>query len=189
MTITYTDIALLMGYLLIAKGWTLTRSHLKPDEIRNMLLVYAIFFLASSMIVVLQGSVETSDTAYWILMGIFYGFVYVYILLSLIRELLTIHATTRHLKNGMAYRFRAPLQQKCFMFDTFFIFVFLSIICEIISFLLVIMTNNFSVILYFYEITVFIIVIIIGVLFRPQEYSPFFFMTYSQADDTNNRYE
>ena len=174
---------MLASYILIAKGWRITRHNLYPEEWRSLIITLSGFYTANALIAVLENAV-LSNRPYWILIGILYGSLYLSIFLALRTELLKIHAHIQLLKENMPKRFQSPLLLKGYMYDFFLMAIFLSVSLEILCHTLIAYDKNYTIVLCVYEVFELCLVCWIGYLFRPQEFSPFFFMIPSQGNDS-----
>lgn len=68
-------------FILVAKGYSITRDNLNPNEWRLIIIGMAAFYMASSIILVLEASVLTTSD-FWIACAVIYGLVYLQIFSS-----------------------------------------------------------------------------------------------------------
>jgi hypothetical protein len=80
-----------------------------------------------------------------------------------------------------------PLRMKYTMYRIFLVLVLVSAAMEVCSHAVLFSDGRVWLVLLGYEISNVIILGVIGIAFRPQEYSPFFFMVPARLDDTRTR--
>jgi hypothetical protein len=166
-------------FLLISKGWRVTRSSFPSSEWRGVILAMSAFYMGNSIITVLQGGVLTA-TGFWIASAILYGFVYLYILRNVLTQLRELATLTALLGGGgqqqLPPALTAPMRKKYFMFLCFLALVLASASIEVLAHALVADDGKIWLVLVAYEVSNLMILGTIGWVFRPREHSPFFFM-------------
>lgn len=178
--------ALLFGYWLIAKGWTITRDSLAMEDWRLLIIAIALFYMFSSILEVLYSTI-LNNTGYWILVTLLYASMYGAIFYHLQYELFKVHFHVSFLRPTMASNITGPLREKYFMFQCFLGLVASSFILEIICQVMVAKGVQYYSVLSLYEVISLIIITSIGWLFRPRELSPFFFMIPARPTDARSR--
>ena len=173
-------------FLVIGKGFSVTRSYLEPSEWRGIVAQTSIFYIMNSIILVLQTSVFT-NTSYLIAVTILYSFVYMNILKATIETLLKLQKQTLPLTLEMPHNIVKPLIHKYRMYIYFLILVLITIVIEIIAHSILTIDGRIWVVLLVYEISNLLILGTIGYIFRPKEVSPFFFMVPSRLTDVQQR--
>lgn len=162
-------------FLLIAKGWSITRENFDANEWRSVVLAMSLFYMCNSIIIVLESSV-LSPQEFWICTAALYGLMYVYILKSTVKELLGIADQVSFLGPHLAQDLTSPLKQKYHMYICFLFLVLVSILMEVYTHALVVDNGKLWFILVSYEVSNLLILGTIGWIFRPRQFSPFFFM-------------
>ncbi len=165
----------LLVFVLISKGLSITRDVIPANEWRSIILIVSSFYMTNSIFLVLKTTVFT-PTSYYIAVGILYVCMYAYITADVILELKKIVLYTTYFTPGMSPIFTTPLYYKKYMYIAFLILVLFSFTFEVICHYLAGSQPHLSVVMGVYEGSNVVILGIIGVVFRPQEYSPFFFM-------------
>jgi hypothetical protein len=212
-------------FLLVAKGWSITRENFSANEWRGVIMSMSVFYMANSIVLVLESNV-ISRSGYWIASAVLYGLIYLYILGELIlnkpftnssspsyryilllylltdttditsslhlvsvwRELVKISNYVKLLQPDMPAVITTPLKMKKLMYIIFLLLVLLSMTLEVIIHALVSTYQHVWVGLCLYEISNMLIFLVMGWIFRPTEYSPFFFMIPAQMLDNRHRY-
>ncbi|CAM5999352.1 unnamed protein product [Sphagnum balticum] len=166
---------------------SVTRQRITIDEWRSVIVFVSCFYMFSSLLVVLETTV-LDDEGYWIIVGVLYGSMYLYIFQSLVTEVRKVQSHVKLLHPNMSASLTAPLREKHLMYEIFLVCTFTLFSVEVTAHAMVAEGVPYQNILFLYEISNFLLNAIIGYLFRPREYSPFFFMVPAQASDVRTRY-
>ena len=172
-------------FLLVAKGWTITRETLAAAEWRNIIMIMSAFYMSNSIILVLESSL-LSGRGVWLANGLLYGIMYLYILESVGVQLYTLKRQVSMLGPDMPVDIITPLKRKYKTYILFTLLVFVSISIEVIAHGLL-RYGKMWIVLLVYEVSNVMILFGVGWLFQPQEYSPFFFMVPAVMTDTGNK--
>lgn len=177
----------ILVFILVSKGWSITRETFTPNEWRTIIMSLSGFYMANSILLVLESSVLTA-TGFWVASAILYGVVYCYILINVTSNLRFLHKETAFLAPPpvMPQEIVAPLMEKYRMYLIFLVLVFVSIGMEVFCHALLASSSSTFSILLVYEISNAIILGYLGYIFRPREYSPFFFMVSARRDSIRN---
>ena len=62
----------LIGFVLIAKGWCITRPNFHPNEWRTVIILMCSFYLASSSLLLIR-RIVLSSIVFWLCTGLLYG--------------------------------------------------------------------------------------------------------------------
>lgn len=174
-------------FVLVAKGWSLTRETFSPNEWRGVIMIISAFYMANSIVLVLQSSVLTIQ-GFWVAAGVLYGTMYTYIIISTLKQLNIIFDHIALLSPEMPHAIVGPLLEKRRMYVCFLGLVFLSMCMEVVTHALVSYDGHeIWRGLLNYELSNVVIVACVGYLFRPREHSPFFFMVPARLTDTTTR--
>jgi hypothetical protein len=84
----------MLVFVLIAKGWTITREYFGASEWRGVIMALSAFYMTNSIILVLQSTV-LSEQGFWIANAILYGFMYTYIYSSVHVQLAALRGQVR----------------------------------------------------------------------------------------------
>ena len=175
----------IFAFLLYAKGWTLTREKLRSDEWRMISLCLSAFYLGASIMLVIKD--DFSYRGYMTGIGLMYGLLYFVIINELYTKCYYLIKHYRMLKQNLVPdEITSPVRNKMYMFLFFVFLVGISIMNECIVHSLVDKDRDYMAILSYYEISNLILFGAILVLWRPVEYSPFFFMVPSQEGSTED---
>ena len=172
-------------FLLIAKGWTITRESLNAAEWRNIIMIMSAFYMCNSILLVLESSLLTGHSV-WLANGLLYGIMYLYILESVGMQLYVLKQQVAMLGPDMPIDIISPLQTKYRSYIYFTLLVLLSIIMEVVTHGLL-TYGKMWIVLLAYEGSNVLILFGVGWLFQPQEYSPFFFMVPAVMTDNGNK--
>ena len=166
-------------FLLISKGWRVTRSGFPSSEWRGIIMAMSGFYMGNSIITVLQGGVLTGR-GFWIASAVLYGLMYAYIVRNTARQLRTLSRQVGMLQNrgqqALPEQLTAPLRKKFVMFVCFLVLVLASACIEVLAHALAAENGKIWLVLVAYEVSNLVILGTIGWIFRPREHSPFFFM-------------
>lgn len=173
-------------FLLIAKGWTITRETFQPSEWRGVIFAMAFFYMCNSIILVLEANV-LSGKEFWICTASLYGLMYLYIFRCIATQLYQLSEQVNSLglpgllalqlpEAPHAAALVQPLRQKYYMYLLFSLLVFISLSLEVLTHVLVATDGKLWFVLTVYEVSNLTILGTIGWIFRPREFSPFFFM-------------
>jgi Rhodopsin-like GPCR transmembrane domain len=83
-------------FILLAKGWSITRENFSANEWRGVIMMMSGFYMANSTILVLQASV-LSVNSFLLAVGILYGLVYLYILVSGVKNIISLRHQVSYL--------------------------------------------------------------------------------------------
>jgi hypothetical protein len=180
------ETAQMVVFLLIAKGWTITRIAFHPNEWRAMIVVMSAFYMVNSIVLVLQNTVLTVQ-GFWIANTVLYGAMYAYIYANVSVQLASLHRQVMMLKPEMPANIINPLKMKYRMYVAFLAMVLMSAVMEIAAHAIIFREGKYWKVLLAYEISNLCILGTIGVIFRPQEFSPFFFMVPARLNDERTR--
>ncbi|CAM9388168.1 unnamed protein product, partial [Ectocarpus fasciculatus] len=181
------DTCLMGSFMLISKGWSITRQIVPPQEWRVVLVLMSTFYLATSINLVLEASVYTT-TGFWISNIVVYGIVYLNIVQSTLEQIKTIKTQVDPFKNANYSRdIVGPLKMKFRMYILFLVLVFSFMATEILTHSLLFTDERVWVALTFFELSQLLLIVLIGFFFRPREFSPFFFMVQTTMNDQRAR--
>jgi len=169
-------------FMLVAKGWSITRENFSANEWRGVIMSMSGFYMANSIILVLEASVLTSQ-GFWAASAVLYGIMYLYILSSVLEQLRNLRDYVSLLRPDMPEHIADPMRQKYCMYICFLFLVFASIAMEILTHALVVTDGRMWIVLLAYEVSNMIIIFAIGWIFRPREHSPYFFMVPARMND------
>lgn len=190
----------LFYFLLLAKGWLASRNVLNVENMRSIVLVSGLFFLASTIIVAFSAGGNEPRVALLCLYILVYG----YMLLSTYHNLrgvdksaesilsITGHADDAQAMDrgdedeGLGAAARRPLLFKRRLFFCFLLLVLVSIVAECFYHVLQFESIAWLVLLAVYEILDLGINCAMLFLFRPRSLSPFFFIV---SVDSNTQWE
>ncbi len=171
-----------MIFILVAKGWSITKESFAPNEWRTIIMSMSGFYMANSILLVLESSV-LSRTEFWMANAVLYGILYFYILYNALQNVVFLYRETSLLNSTMPQEFRDPLVAKFRMYICFLIIVFVSITMEVYCHSLLATDGRMWTTLLAYEASNIVIMFILGYIFKPAEYSPFFFMVSTRHFD------
>lgn len=193
-------------YLAVAKGWGLTRAYLPLDIWRFHIALCFGFYVtltvlsgyvlyvhpclriaepfsskdAASLQLLLYHSRSTLDVPSdsWIIYSVvLYGVMYLFILRSARQEMSVLTAQVKDLAPGAAAVAAEPLREKFAMFRWFLVLVFFALLLEAVCrYLYAARSAPFYLLVAVYEAGSTLIVVSLCWLYRPREFSPFFFM-------------
>lgn len=173
-------------FMLVAKGWSLTRENIGANEWRCMIITMSAFYMANSILLVLQSTVLSAQ-GFWIGVGLLYVLMYFYIVSSAESQLSAILGYVGLFQPDMPPLVTDPLKEKRFMYVAFLALMAVSMATEVALHALVEDVRSIAVSLSIYEISNVLILLAVGWLFRPREYSPFFFMVPAQFTENGTR--
>lgn len=181
------DTCLMGAFLVLAKGWSITRHVMPPNEWRSILVLMSGFYLATSINLVLEASVYTTE-GFWIANIIVYGIVYSSIVHSTIVQIKAIKVQVDPFKGtNYSREIVGPLKMKYRMYILFLLLIGAFISTEVLTHSLLFTDDRVWVALTFFEISQIILLLLIGFFFRPREFSPFFFMIQTTMNDQRVR--
>lgn len=175
-----------MVYLLVAKGWSVTRYHISIEDWRLIIILISIFYMSMSIILVLENSVLSRD-GFWIAIAVIYGLMYYYIFTNTMRQLRKLGVQVSILESTMPIAITGPLLEKHHMYIVLLFLIFLSMCIEIVCHCIIGENGSLAGALFTYELSHLVIFFCIGYIFRPREYSPFFFMQPARMNDARTR--
>lgn len=108
--------------------------------------------------------------------AIVYGTIYIRIVSAAAIQTGKIVRHAKHLQPDMPEHITKPLRYKRYMFIVLTISLTLAMVCEAITQGIVVVGGQIQAMLLVYELSNIIFSFVIGLLFHPTEYSPFFFM-------------
>jgi len=173
-------------FLLVAKGWSITRENFSANEWRGVIMSMSGFYMSNSIILVLDTSILPQN-GFWVANAILYGFMYWYIFHSVLKQLIVLRDQVSLLGDDMPVDIIRPLRMKYLMYQCFVAVVFVSMTMEVCAHSLLYSDGRMWVVLLAYEISNVIILFSLGWTFRPREYSPFFFMIPARLTDDRTR--
>ena len=166
-------------FLLYAKGWTLTRDKLRGDEWRMISLCLSAFYLGASIMLVIKD--DFSYRSYMTGIGLLYGLLYLVICNDLYEKCFYLIRYYRMLReNQVPEEISKPVRDKLRMFLFFVFLVCVSMVNECVAHSLVDTDKDYMTVLAYYEVSNLILFSTVLFLWRPMEYSPFFFMVPSE---------
>lgn len=182
------ETGLMVCFLLIAKGWSITRENFSANEWRGIIISMSAFYMSNSIILVLEASVLTAQ-GFWIACTILYGVMYVYIVQSALDQLMSLQQQVTLLYSGgeVPEAIGGPLRMKYYMYIIFLFLVLCNIVLEISLHALLQKYGRMWIVLTVYEICDLVICGLIFFVFRPREFSPFFFMMPATLNDNRTR--
>ena len=89
-----------MVFVLIAKGWTITREYFGASEWRGVIVSLSVFYMTNSIILVLQSTVLTVQ-GFWLANAILYGSMYLYIYQSVLAQLSILRRQVLSMMDGV----------------------------------------------------------------------------------------
>ena len=181
------DTCLIGAFMILAKGWSITRQVVPPHEWRSVLILMSVFYLANSINLVLETAVYTTQ-GYWIANIVVYGLVYSYICHSVYIQLKSLREQVAPFKTGnLPLEIVGPLKMKYRMYVMYLLLVLAFISIEILTHSLLFTDNSVAIGLCYFEFAQIILILIMGFFFRPREFSPFFFMVATTMNDERAR--
>lgn len=182
------ETGLIICFLLIAKGWSITCENFSANEWRGVIISMSAFYMCNSIILVLEASVLTQQ-GYWIACAILYGIMYIYILQSVLAQLKKLRWQVRLLtaSGEVPVQIGGPLRSKYRMYLIFLFLVFCNMSLEVILHALLAIYGKMWIVLTVYEICDLIICGSLFFVFRPRNHSPFFFMVPASLNDNRTR--
>jgi hypothetical protein len=174
-------------FVLIAKGWSITRPNFSVNEWRGVIFSMSAFYMTNSIILVLQANM-LSQSAFWIANAVLYGLIYLYIYSSALTQMRLVRSQVEFLRPDLPKELTWPLKMKHLMFHIFLVLVLISAAIEVLTHSLAFTDGRVWVVLLCYELSNILIMGTLGFTFRPQEYSPFFFMVPARMTDNRQRY-
>ena len=122
-------------------------------------------------------TLDASSPSWVIYSVVMYGTMYAVLLISARREMAVLASQVKALSPTMAPVAAGPLREKCHLFRCFLGLAFCSLLLEILCrYLFAARVGPFYVLVMVYEIGSTVLVVLLGWLYRPRQYSPFFFM-------------
>ena len=121
------ETAQMFVFILVAKGWTITRDIISTNEWRTIILAISIFYLLTSVLLVLQTTVLTLE-GFWIMNFFVYGSMYGYIYSCVCYQLFRLYKQVSLLRPEMPQDITRPLKMKFAMYIAFFLLVIMSAI-------------------------------------------------------------
>jgi hypothetical protein len=162
-------------FLLIAKGWSITRETFHSNEWRGVILAMSFFYMCNSIIIVLQQNALTPQE-FWISTAVLYGIMYLYILKSAVAQIWMLADQVSSLSRNMPANLTTPLKKKLWMYVFFLVLVLVSMLMEVYAQALIADSGKLWLVLVSYEVSNMLILGTMGWIFRPRRFSPFFFM-------------
>lgn len=162
-------------FLLIAKGWSITRETFHSNEWRGVILAMSFFYMCNSIIIVLQQNALTPQE-FWISTAVLYGIMYLYILKSAVAQIWMLADQVSSLSRNMPANLTTPLKKKLWMYVFFLVLVLVSMLMEVYAQALIADSGKLWLVLVSYEVSNVLILGTMGWIFRPRQFSPFFFM-------------
>ena len=183
------ETGLVICFLLIAMGWSITRDNFSPLEWRVIIISMSSFYMTNSIILVLDSSSVLTTRGYWIACTILYGAIYTFIVMGTIGQLRVLKDQVDVLRSAgdVPDAIGGPLHEKYYMYLIFLALVFCNIVLEISLHALLHKYGRMWIVLTIYEIFDLIICGLVFFIFRPREYSPFFFMAPATLNDNRIR--
>lgn len=181
------DTCLLGCFMLVGKGWSISRQVVPPQEWRMVLILMSTFYLATSINLVLEASVYGTQ-GFWIANVVVYGLVYINIVWSTIDQIKLIKVQIEPFKSAQLSReIVGPLKMKFRMYILFLVLIGAFMATEVLTHSLLFNDDRLWIAFTFFEISQIVLVAIIGFYFRPREFSPFFFMVPTTMNDQRAR--
>lgn len=159
----------------LAKGWTITRAHLPSNEWFSIIVTSAVFLFISETF---SGLVEQAPGTSWVILTVLlYSVVYYYLLGLVAAEIRHLRGITTKLTDQMPPDVIKPIFVKLGMFKRLYIIVVLYIVMELIGQVLFGLAEvPMYVVVLVYELPTWVLLICLGITFRPRELTPFFYM-------------
>ena len=182
------ETGIVVCFLLIAKGWSITRDNLPANEWRGVIFAVCSFYLSTSIVLVLDSSVLTTQ-GFWIACSLLYGSMYIYIVRSALNELYLMKHQVDLLDTAsdVPEAIGGPLRGKYCMYICFLALVLCNLVMEIVLHALLNKYGRMWIVLSVYEISDLVICGLVFFLFRPRDFSPFFFMVPATLNDNRTR--
>lgn len=139
-----------------------------------------------SIILVLENGV-LDRAGFWIAVAVIYGSMYYFIFTNVVKQLRKLRTQVALLESSMPVSIVGPLRTKHVMYMVLLGTIFIAFIIEIICHAIIAESGTLWVTLCAYEVSNVCIFVIIGYIFRPTEYSPFFFMVPARMNDARTR--
>lgn len=175
-----------MVFLLVAKGWNITRYRIGVEDWRLIVVVISLFYMSLSIILVLENGV-LDTVGFWIAIGVIYGIVYYILFKNVLEQLRKLNIQVSLLEPNMPPTIIGPLLEKHRMYVILLFLIFCSFSIEIACNAIIAKTATLWKTLCVYEVSNMLIFLAIGFMFRPREYSPFFFMVPARMNDARTR--
>ena len=173
-------------FLLIAKGWRLTRQSFSIIEKRRVIFAICFFVVLITIILVLDSMVLTKQ-GFWIACGVAYGSMYLYIISCACRELYKMRCLMNRILRSAAGEvpaaIKSPLHQKYCKYESFLILVLCKVAMEIVLHFLMHKYGRLWIVLFVDEINDLVVCGLFLYTFRPECYSPFFFLTFADTEN------
>lgn len=176
----------IMVYLLVAKGWSVTRYRITIEDWRLVIILISVFYMSMSIILVLENSVLSRD-GFWVAIAVIYGLMYYYIFTNTMRQLRKLGVQVSILEATMPIAITGPLLEKHRMYIVLLLLIFASMCIEIACHCIIGENGSLAAAMFTYELSHLLIFLSIGYIFRPREYSPFFFMLPARMNDARTR--
>eukprot|EP00602_Paraphysomonas_sp_CaronLab_P000814 CAMPEP_0185029002 /NCGR_PEP_ID=MMETSP1103-20130426/15091_1 /TAXON_ID=36769 /ORGANISM="Paraphysomonas bandaiensis, Strain Caron Lab Isolate" /LENGTH=504 /DNA_ID=CAMNT_0027563601 /DNA_START=64 /DNA_END=1578 /DNA_ORIENTATION=+ len=180
------ETGMMVCFLLIAKGWSITRDNFSANEWRGIIMSMSAFYMCNSIILVLESSV-LDQRGFWIANTLLYGLMYLYIILNVQSQLRLLTSQVQLLGDDVPQPIAGPLRMKHRMYIFFLVLVLLNISFEVYLHSLLASSGKMWKVLLVYEVSNLLILGTVGYIFRPREYSPFFFMVQATMNDNRTR--
>jgi hypothetical protein len=181
----YETIAL-MVFLLVAKGWSITRLRITIEDWRLVIILICFFYVAMSIILVLENN-ALNRNGFWIAVGIVYGIMYYFIFANVLKQLRRLSIQVSLLESTMPRPIVGPLLEKYRMYVLLLILIFIALAIEITCHSIIATSGSMWKTMCVYEVSNMLIFLTMGLIFRPREHSPFFFMIPARLDDARTR--
>lgn len=162
-------------FLLVSKGWRITREGLPQSEWRSIVVTVSAFYMCNSIITVLEGNALTTS-GFWIASALLYATNYILILRSTHAQLRILEAQIALLPPGLPDALTEPPLRKLRMYHCFLGLTLICVGMENLAHALVAENGRILLVLVVYEVSNLLLLGTLGWIFRPREHSPFFYM-------------
>ena len=176
----------LQVFLLVAKGWSITRYRITAEDWRVVIILISLFYMSLSIILVLENNV-LDRRGFWIAIAVIYGLMYYFIFVNVMRQLRRLTLQVSLLESSMPSAIVGPLIEKYRMYVALLFLMFCAMSIEIVCNTIIAEKGTLWQTLAVYEVSNVLIFLGIGIIFRPRVYSPFFFMVPARMDDARTR--
>ena len=176
----------IMVFLLVAKGWTVTEYRISLEDWRLVIILMSLFYMAMSIILVLENDV-LSQEGFWVAVALVYGLVYYFVFINVLRQLGKLGKHVSVLEANMPAAIVGPLIEKRRMYVALLLLILCAFAVEVACHAIIAESGTLWKTLCVYEVSNVLIFLGIGLIFRPREHSPFFFMVPARMDDVRTR--
>jgi hypothetical protein len=147
-SLTYPSVGMMVCFLLVGKGWSITRDNFSANEWRGIIMSMSAFYMCDSIILVccpsapsclhlsplpcqvLDTSVLT-EKGFWVANTILYGLMYIYIVWNVQEQLMQISSQVKLLGSDVPVAIAGPLREKRRMYICLQLLILMSAALEV----------------------------------------------------------